>query len=62
MGDLVCVWRLGWGILFWGWYVVLGTGQQKSEGGEGKQEREDQRPTDSRKKKRSGPEGSGMGA
>ena len=50
VGDLVCVWRLGRGIMFWGWFVVLGTGQQKSEGGERKQEREDQRPTDSRKK------------
>ena len=50
VGDLVCVWRLGRGILFWGWFVVLGTGQQRSEGGERKQEREDQRPTDSRKK------------
>ena len=50
VGDLVCVWRLGRGILFWGGFVVLGAGQQKSEGGERKQEREDQRPTDSRKK------------
>ena len=38
VGDLVCVWRLGRGILFWGWFVVMGTGQQKSEGGERKQE------------------------
>ena len=40
----------GLGDLFWWWYVVVGAGQQESEEGERKQEREDQRPTDSRKK------------
>ena len=49
-------WAMGFS--FWDWFVVMGTGQQKSEEGEIKQEREEQRPTDSGRKKRSGPEGS----
>ena len=50
VGDLECEWRLGREVLFWGRFVVMGTGQQRSEGGERKQEGEDQRPTASRKK------------
>ena len=38
VGDLVSVWLLGCGVLFWGWFVVMCAGQQKSEGGERKQE------------------------
>ena len=47
VGNMVWEWRLGGE--FGGGLVVLDTGQQRSEGGESKQEGEDRRPTDSRK-------------